>query len=326
VEWPTWQQAFVTAAIAVALALVTRPGTGRRRAAARPDEAPGARRWWARVRAALHPAARELAGVAALYGLWRIARELPLTRDEGAIERGRAIWDLQQRLHLPSELALQRVVLDHDALARFMNAYYAIVHVPALLAFLAWLWVRHRDAYPHWRNGLVVTTAGCLVIRYVRVAPPRYLPDLGFVDLATRYGLSVYGPNGTGVSDQMAAMPSIHCGWAAVVGFGIWRLAPRGWRWIGPAHLVLTFVVVAATGNHWWLDGIVAVAILAPTLVVDAHLRRRRAAAVAAEGAGADGAAAGEAGGPGEPAGAGAGRDAGPGPVGARTRVGVGEG
>jgi hypothetical protein len=218
--------------------------------------------------------------VSFLYGLWRIARELPLDQEEGAIERAQWIWDVQQRLHFPSELALQRWFLDRDALAQAANTYYAVVHVPALIAFLVWVWVRHREAYPHLRTGLVGLTAACLVIRYLRVAPPRFLPELGFVDLSTRYGLSVYGPVGTGVSDQFAAMPSIHCGWAAVVGLGVWRLAPKGWRWIGPIHVVLTFVVVAATGNHWWLDGIVAVAILAVVLAIDGKVRTNRSVAV----------------------------------------------
>ena len=231
-----------------------------------------------RFSTAAHPASREFAGVAFLYGLWRIARDLPLDHADGALSRGRWIWDFQQRMHLPSELTLQGWFLDHDALARAANAYYAVVHVPALIGFLVWLWVRHRDAYPHLRNGLVGLTAGCLVIRFVRVAPPRFFPDLGFVDLSTRYGMSVYGPVGTGVSDQFAAMPSIHCGWAAVVGIGIWKLAPTRWRWLGPLHVVLTFVVVAATGNHWWLDGIVAVLILAIVLWVDSSVRDGRGA------------------------------------------------
>ena len=42
----------------------------------------------------------------------------------------------------------------------------------ALIAFLVWMFFRHRDQYPHWRNGLALVTAGCLVIRFVRVAPP----------------------------------------------------------------------------------------------------------------------------------------------------------
>lgn len=95
--------------------------------------------------------------------------------------------------------------LDHDWLARLTNYYYAIAHIPALILFLVWLFVRHRDAYPHWRNGLAILTAFCLIIRFIRVASPRFLPDLGYIDLAARYGMSIYGPVGTGVSDQFAA-------------------------------------------------------------------------------------------------------------------------
>ena len=112
-------------------------------------------------------------------------------------------------------------------------------------------------------------TAACLMIRYLRVAPPRFLPELGYVDLATRYGLSVYGPVGTGVSDQFAAMPSIHVGWAALVSFGIVAATTSKWRWVFMAHVVLTVYAVTATGNHWWLDSIAAIALLFAALWID---------------------------------------------------------
>ena len=145
---------------------------------------------------------------------------------------------------------------------RATNTYYATVHVPATVAFLVWLFVRHRDHYPHWRNGLAIVTGFCLVIRFVRVAPPRFLPDLGYIDLSAKYGMSVYGPVGTGVSDQFAAMPSIHVAWAAVVSFGIIAASPSKWRWVFALQVILTMLAVSATGNHWWLDGIVAIALL----------------------------------------------------------------
>ena len=66
---------------------------------------------------------------------------------------------------------------------------------PAPIAFLVWLFVRHRDHYPRWRNAIAIVTGFCLVIRFVRVAPPRFLPDLGYIDLASVYGMSVYGPS-----------------------------------------------------------------------------------------------------------------------------------
>ena len=218
---------------------------------------------------------REFSLVTFLYTLWRLAMVLPLDQPVGAISRARNINSLQENLFLPSELSLQRFVMQYEWLARATNFYYAVVHVPATVAFLVWLFTRHRDKYPQWRNALAMLTAACLVIRYVRVAPPRFLPDLGYVDLATRYGLSVYGPVGTGVSDQFAAMPSIHVGWAALVSFGIVAASTSKWRWLFATHIVITMLAVSATGNHWWLDGIAAIALLAIALRIDTCLRRR---------------------------------------------------
>lgn len=273
-DWPTWNEAAVAALVSSLLAF-------------------GLRRWWPtrRATAIVAPAAAEFAFVSALYSVWRVARTLPLTRDEGAIDRARQIVRLQDDLHLPTELSLQRFVLEHDWLARLTNTYYATVHVPALIAFLIWLYVRHRESYPRWRNGLVILTGFCLVIRFVRVAPPRFLPDLGYIDLSTRYGMNLYGPVGTGVSDQFAAMPSIHVGWAAVVSFGVVAAGTSRWRWLFLLHVVLTMLVVSASGNHWWLDGIVAIALLGVGLLLDTAGRRLAARHRARRGDGPDTAA-----------------------------------
>ena len=259
--WPSWDQATVACLATLVLSIA---------ALRLPD---------GRLRTASTPALREFALVSGLYAIWRLARQLPFTHVEGAIGRGRAIHRLQQDLHLPSELRTQHFVVHHESLARLVNAYYATLHVPALIAFLVWLWIRHRDSYPHWRNGLVYVTLGCLVIRFVRVAPPRFIPELGFVDLSQRLGFQVYGDPGTGISDQYAAMPSIHVAWAAVVGLGVFCVARSPWRWIVVLHLPVTMFVVAATGHHWWLDGVVALALLGVGLWGDARWRRSRAAA-----------------------------------------------
>ena len=218
---------------------------------------------------------KEFAVVAALYTAWRVAMVLPLDHPSGAIARARHIDSLQHWLHFPSELSVQRLVLPHHTLAQWTNFYYAVVHVPATIAFLVWMFLRHRDVYPRWRNALAMLTAACLFIRYIRVAPPRFLPDLGYVDLATRYGLSVYGPVGTGVSDQFAAMPSIHVGWAALVSFGIVAASRSSWRWLFLGHVVITTYAVTASGNHWWLDSIAAIALLGIALVIDSAVRSR---------------------------------------------------
>ena len=199
--------------------------------------------------------------------------KLPLDQPAGAIERARSIVAFQQFLRIPDELSVQHFVLHFDRLAKITNFYYAVFHVPATIVFLVWLFIRHRDSYSHWRNGLALLTAACLVIRYIRVAPPRFLPELGYVDLATRYGLSVYGPVGTGVSDQFAAMPSIHVGWAAVVSLGIISVSTSKWRWAYGLHLIFTVLAVAATGNHWWADGAAAILLLLIALWIDTSVR-----------------------------------------------------
>jgi hypothetical protein len=233
------------------------------------------RGWRTRWASAVAPAAAEFALVAGLYAVWRLARMLPLASPEGAHERARKIASFEQWLHLPSELSVQHVVVHHERLAELSTWYYATLHVPGLIAFLVWLFVRHRDRYPHWRNALALVTAGCLFIRFIRVAPPRFMPDLGYVDLSHHFGPSVYsGDPTTGVSDQFAAMPSIHVAWAAIISFGVVACSTSRWRWLFLPYFFVTMVVVAGTGHHWWMDGIVALALLAVALPADTAARR----------------------------------------------------
>ena len=257
-KWVSWDQAVIAACLSWAVAYAM------------------SRRERTTLGNAVAPAAREFAFISATYAIWRLARQLPLAKEEGALERARSIVDWQQRLHLPSELGVQQWVIEHDQLAQLTAWYYAILHVPALIGFVVWLWVRQREHYQRWRTALVLVTAFSLVIRFIRVAPPRFLPELGFVDLSNRLGFSVYGEVGTGASDQFAAMPSIHVAWAAVVSFGVFAATTSRWRWVVMAHVWITMWVVAATGHHWWLDGIAALALLWLSLMIDTYGRRLR--------------------------------------------------
>jgi hypothetical protein len=125
------------------------------------------------------------------------------------------------------------------------------------------MWWYRREVYPSIRRTVVLTTLACLLVQIVPVAPPRLLPELGFVDTALRYRESVYGPYGTGLSNQLSAMPSVHVAWASVIAWYLWWHTGPRIRWIGPAHLAVTMVVVVASANHWWLDGVVAVGLVA---------------------------------------------------------------
>jgi len=207
-----------------------------------------------------------------------VAGTISVWNVDGALDRGQAIWDLEQTLRFPSELHLQQVFLEHPLWIQAANGYYAIAHVPAIIALLLWAFIRHRDRYPQVRNVLALVTGACLVVQLVAVAPPRMFPGLGFVDSGHLYGQSVYTAVGTGVSDQLSAMPSLHVGWAVLVGVAAVLISSSRWRWLVLAHPVVTLVVVAATANHWWLDGVVAVVILGLAALLDRWVRGRLAA------------------------------------------------
>lgn len=206
--------------------------------------------------------AREAAIVFALFGLWQYAAVLSITRVTGGIAHARDLWHIERVLHLPSEVALQRAVLPYPSLVRVSNLYYAGLHFPVTIAFLIWLWVRHRDRYPVVRNTIAVATGACLLVQMIPVAPPRMLPNVGFVDTALRYGQSVYGSMGRGMADQLSAMPSVHVAWAVLVGVVVVAVSTSPWRWLAAVHATITILVVVITANHFWLDGIVAVVLL----------------------------------------------------------------
>jgi hypothetical protein len=202
--------------------------------------------------------ARETAVIGVLYGLWELAGTISVTGTSGAYRRSRWIQHFEHKILLPSERSAQQLILGHPLIVEGANLYYAAMHMSMMLAFLIWLFIRHRDQYRPVRMVMAWTTLGCLVIQLLPVAPPRMFA--GIVDTGARYDQSVYS-HGLAI-DQLSAMPSVHVAWAVLVGYYTWRISPSRWRYLGPAHSVITIFVVVITGNHWWLDGIVAVAVL----------------------------------------------------------------
>ena len=202
---------------------------------------------------------REAAVVIGLYALWQAVGGLSRGDAAGAFARAAWIDHTQATIGRRSEAAMQRLVLWSPALTQGANIYYAVVHFPATIALLIWLFARHRANYARARTVLALTTFLCLAIQLVPVAPPRLTP--GVVDTAVLYGQSVYG-GGVG-ADELSAMPSVHVAWALAVGWYVWRVAAGRWRMIGPFHAGMTLFVVIVTGNHWWLDGVAAALVLA---------------------------------------------------------------
>ncbi len=207
------------------------------------------------------PFVREAGLVVALYALWQYAGTYSVMGPQGALPRARWIWHAERAWHLPSEAAVQHLVLPDRLLVETFNLYYATMHFIVLIIFLVWLFARHRDHYSQIRVTLVLLTGACLLIQLVPVAPPRLLGGVGLIDTADVYGQSVYALGG-GMADQFSAMPSVHVAWATLIAVGVWRATSSKWRWLAVGHAAATWVVVIATANHFWLDGIVAVALL----------------------------------------------------------------
>jgi hypothetical protein len=259
--WLGWQPAVVLAVVVGALGLSLRSARGRAATA-------GA-------------VAREAALVLTLYAVWRVVMSFRSTKLDEGLDHGRAVWHVERALHIGTEASIERWFLAHPTFVQAANAFYATVHVPALIAFLVWLFVRHRDRYPALRNTLAAITAVSLFLHWFPVAPPRMYPDLGFVDAARAYGQSVYGPVGQGISNQVSALPSLHAAWALLVAYGVIVASPSPRRWWIASHPALTILVIVATANHWWLDSVAAAAILAVVLGLQwafAQARARRAA------------------------------------------------
>jgi PAP2 superfamily len=237
----TWQQSTeLTAALAVA-------GLGLR--CARPA--------WTRVAAAF---AFEASLIAALYSVWQFVGNRTVSDEPTGVRHAQWVDRLEQALHFPSERSVQHLVLGHSTLVQAANLYYDTMHFAMIFVFLFWLFFRHRDRYGPVRTVLAVSTLVCLVISFVPVAPPRILADAGFVDTAVLYGQSVYVSD---AANELSAMPSVHVLWAVLIAWFAVRIGRGRWRVLGPIHAAVTIFVVVCTANHWWLDGVVAVAVLA---------------------------------------------------------------
>ncbi|WP_411152237.1 phosphatase PAP2 family protein [Streptomyces sp. A30] len=224
------------------------------------------------------PLVRELLLVVGLFLVYKFGRQLATGHTGEAFHNAHRVWDLERTLRLPGEGSVQSLLLHGDTLAHLANAYYATVHFPATLAFLVWLYLRRPAHYVWARRVLAALATAALVLHLVfPLAPPRMLAATGLVDTARVYGPSVYGPPQTDtLSNQFAAMPSLHFGWALMLAIGLIVATRSRWRWLWLLHPLLTLLVIVGTANHYWLDALAAGALLGLALAV-IHLPHRTA-------------------------------------------------
>ncbi|MEV5908546.1 phosphatase PAP2 family protein [Streptomyces chartreusis] len=216
------------------------------------------------------PLVRELLLVAGLFVVYKFGRRLATGHTDEAFRNADRVWDLERTLRLPGEGSVQNLLLHGDTLIHLANTYYATVHFPATVAFLVWLYLRRPAHYVRARRVLAAVTAAALLVHLTfPLAPPRMLAATGLVDTGHVYGPSVYGsPQTDHLSNQFAAMPSLHFGWALMVAIGLIVATRSRWRLLWLLHPLLTLLVIVGTANHYWLDAIVATAMLGIALAV----------------------------------------------------------
>ncbi|MEV8588961.1 phosphatase PAP2 family protein [Streptomyces sp. NPDC051180] len=232
-------------------------------------------------RSARPPLLRELLLVTALFLVYKFGRLFANGHEARAFRNADRVWDAERAIHLPGEGTIQQLLLHGEPLIRAANTYYAAVHFPATLAFLAWLYWRRPAHYVWSRRVLALVTGAALALHLLMpLAPPRMLAASGLVDTARVYGPSVYGatPETDSMANQFAAMPSLHFGWALMVAVGLIVATRSRWRALWLLHPLLTLLVIVGTANHYWFDALAAAVLLGLALLAVRAPGHRRTA------------------------------------------------
>lgn len=221
---------------------------------------------------------REAAQVLLAFLLYNVGRVLA-TDDLGRADaNAHGVLDAQQWLRLPAEASLQAWALGHEWLVDLANRYYVSVHFPLTVAVLVWLYRYRRPAYTWAKRALLLATGVALVFHVlVPVTPPRLLSSLGMVDTGHAGGMSIYqAPVLGSISNEYAAMPSLHVGWALLLAVVLVAACRTPWRWLWFLHPLATLFVVVSTANHYWLDGLAGSALVLGALLVTRQVAMNR--------------------------------------------------
>jgi hypothetical protein len=204
----------------------------------------------------------EIALCGALLVIYRAIRTLNQTDMRVAFTNARSVMRLENWLGLPFEDNLQSWLIDHPTLIKLLNHYYIFFHFPAAISFLLWLYLRQPRHYVPFRNLMAFVTFVALIIHLLfPLAPPRMMT--GFVDTMREFGPNIYPKNAIdGAANQIAAMPSLHFGWAMIEAIAVITILKSKWRWLIVLHPLLMAMSIIATGNHWWIDAAAAALII----------------------------------------------------------------
>lgn len=240
---------------------------------------------------------KEISIMAVFYGIYSLTRnrfgsfevgdnDIPMHAFNNAIK----VIRIERALGLYHEESIQEWFLPYEWFLQLLNTFYGTAHFIVTITVFFVLFRRRKDVFPLYRNALAAMT-GLAIIGFALfpLMPPRLLDEpcppngfggaciqhelrnyngattFGFVDTLEEFGGPWNFSEGpvAQASNQYAAMPSLHIGWASWVALGILPLARR--RWVKLAVVLypaLTLFTIVVTGNHFWIDGVGGLVVL----------------------------------------------------------------
>jgi len=228
---------------------------------------------------------REAALLATLWIGYSATRLMASNDLSNARRSASDLLDLERYLHVDIEAHLNHAAGPVTQLAVPMAFWYATFHYLVTPIVLGFLFFRHRAHYGRARNALAIGSAiGLLVYLLIPMAPPRLMSGDAYLDVlaqTAQYGWwssHASAPAGLGgVTNELAAMPSLHVGWAVWVAWALWRHVGFLGRSVASIYAIGTAIVVLATGNHWLLDAAAGAAVVALGTALSGRIHTRRA-------------------------------------------------
>ncbi|MDA0270790.1 MAG: phosphatase PAP2 family protein [Chloroflexi bacterium] len=202
----------------------------------------------------------EVALVVVGFLAYFLVRGCVVDRTGEALENARWIINLQKSMGIFVEPAINEWALASDLRVQFFNFVYFWLDFPLIVAVGLFFFWKSRFHYTLLRDSLLISGAIALVSYLVfPVAPPRYLPEWGFVDTLEAFSnLSYQAQSMQPFVNPFAAVPSLHVGWALLLAIVVF-MATQNWiaRVLVVAVLAVQTVAVMATANHYLFDALV---------------------------------------------------------------------
>jgi len=216
-----------------------------------------------------------LAGALLVY--WLLRGAVP-ERIAESFSRANDIIRLEERLGIFVEARWQESIIDNLTLVKIANWVYLWAHLPVLFGGAIWIYLRNRGRYRVYRNALLLSAVvGLLFYAFFPVAPPRLLPEWGFVDTVALLNPENYSMQPGFLVNHYAAVPSLHVGWALLVGIALFDVDRRVPVRVFAALLPLAmFFSVVLTANHFIFDIIVGTMIVLGAIGVAFVMENRR--------------------------------------------------